>query len=313
MNIQQISEKVNNIGESTFAKLKELAIPLYPKYYHETFMDILGEEEDPSLIDLTKKHPNLFASELKDMEKVLNLDLAKESLEAFAKSNENLKNISDANVVDITSIRKDYENIRTQEVLDVFDLFQNKVIDELTKADETITKLKVEIERLERESHIDPLTKAFNRRVLIQDLEELLHPKHENNNLYVVMFDADDFKNINDSYGHIAGDKTLIFLAKLLQNNFAPNMKIYRFGGEEFITLFQNADFEYVKDCVQNILNETNHSKLLYKGHNIHLTLSAGIAKAQAGESVDALLEKADNALYQAKDSGKNCLKVHKV
>lgn len=308
MNTQQISEKINAIGESTFAKLKELSIPLYPKYYHDTFLDTLGEQDDPSLIDLTKRFPTLFTSELEEMEKVLNLDLAKASLDAFAKSNETLKNISDANIVDITSIKKDYDNVQTQEVLDVFDMFQSKVLDELKKADETITKLKVEIERLERESHIDPLTKAYNRRVFIQDLEELLK---QNTPLYLVMFDADNFKNINDSYGHIAGDKTLIFLSKSLQNTLGASTRIYRYGGEEFIILLQKVDFEYVQNIVQNILTEISESKLLYKGNDIHLTLSAGISKSQTNDNVDSLLERADDALYEAKKSGKNCLKAH--
>lgn len=311
MNTQQISEKINAIGENTFAKLKELSIPLYPKYYHDTFLDTLSEEEDPSLIDLTKKHPALFASEIDEMEKVLNLDLAKTSLEAFETSNKNLKNISDSNIIDITSIKKEYENVQTQEVLQVFNLFQTKVLEELQSADETITKLKVEIERLERESHIDPLTKAYNRRVLIQDLEHLFQQDDVNENLHLVMFDADDFKEINDSYGHIAGDKTLIFLSKLLQNSLGSNTKLYRYGGEEFITIFTKNNFQNIQSLVQSILKETSESKLFYKGNNIHLTLSAGIAKAQEADNVDSLLERADMALYEAKKSGKNCLKAN--
>ncbi len=309
MNNSQITDKINSIGEKSFSKLKELSIPLYPRYYHDTFMDTLSNEEDPSLIDLTNKHPYLFTLEHEDMQRELSLELAKTSLQEFEQSNQNLKNISDANVVDISTIKQEYERIHAKEVLDVLDIFQSKILNELKKADETISKLKLEIERLERESHIDPLTKAYNRRVLVKDLEELLL-SCEKSNLFLVIFDADDFKVINDSYGHIAGDKTLIYLSKLLQSSLQKHTKIYRYGGEEFIILLQDVTLENVQNITSKILQEVDQSKLLYKGFNIHLTLSAGIAHCNNGETIEDILDKADKALYDAKRDGKNCFKV---
>lgn len=307
----QITNKINDIAEESFNKLKSLSIPAYPKYYHDTFMEILSLDDDPSLLDLSMKHPHLFNVFSEDEAHELSFDLAKATLREFENSNINLKNISDENTIDISAIKKEYEGIHSTEVLDVFDSFQSKILGELKNADETITKLKVEIERLERESHIDPLTKTYNRRVFVKDLQEIIKDAKENLDIYVAMFDADNFKNINDSFGHIAGDKTLIYLAKLLQNSLKRNIKIYRYGGEEFIIILQKIDLEDVTAIVTKILQDTDESKLLYKGHNIHLTLSAGISKHTKDDTVDSIVDRADKALYNAKKSGKNCYKVN--
>ena len=163
---------------------------------------------------------------------------------------------------------------------------------------------------MERESNIDPLTKAHNRRVLIKDLEELLNfGKDTDLDMHLVMFDADDFKQINDSFGHIAGDKTLIFLSKLIQNSLRRGTRIYRYGGEEFVVILNRTSRDEAIKVVDRIIKETSDSKLLYKNHDIHLTLSAGICSHQHPMSADDILDKADKALYEAKRSGKNCFR----
>ncbi len=308
----EIADKIFDIGEESFYKLKDLSIPPYPKYYHDTFMETLSASDEPSLIDLTKKHSYLFSLASEEEMNEISFDLAKASLQEFEKSNLNLKNISDENFVDISTIKKDYDRVHAKEVLEVFDTFQSKIITELKNADETITKLKLEIERLERESHIDPLTKAYNRRVFVKDIQEIMDMDSKGNlDLYIIMFDADNFKDINDSFGHIAGDKTLIYLAKLLQNSLKRNTKIYRYGGEEFIIILQKIDLEEVEQIATKILQDTDESKLLYKGHNIHLTLSAGISKYIENDTVDNIIDRADKALYNAKKSGKNCYRIN--
>lgn len=308
-----IVKQITTIGESSFSKLKELSIPPYPKYYYDTFMDELAQANDPILIDLSKKYSYLFSTnEAEDSMSQVSFDLAKSSLHEFEKSNTNLKEISDKSFVDIGAIKNNYDRIHTQEIIDTFDSFQGQILHELKNADETITKLKLEIERLERESHIDPLTKAYNRRVFTKDLAEILTAIEDKDvDMFLIMIDADDFKKINDSYGHIAGDKTLIFLTKLIQSSLRKGVKVYRYGGEEFIIILNRTTLEDAKKSVDRIITETSESKLLYKGHNIHLTISAGIGCYQKGDTPESLIEKADSALYEAKESGKNCFKVN--
>ena len=307
-----IIEEITNLGESSFAKLKELSIPPYPKYYYDTFMDELTNANNPTLIDLSKKYSYLFSTTEEELSlNEVSFDLAKSSLKEFEQSNNNLKNISDQNVIDISTIKNAYERIHTQEIINTFDSFQGQILGELKNADETITKLKLEIERLERESHIDPLTKAYNRRVFTKDMNEILKAVQDKEvDMFLIMIDADDFKVINDSYGHIAGDKTLIFLTKLIQSSLRKGIKVYRYGGEEFVILLNRTTLDDTKKSAQRIINATAESKLLYKGHNINLTISAGISCYKKGDSAEEFVEKADNALYEAKNDGKNCFKV---
>jgi len=306
-----IIEEIVNIGEHSFSKLKELRIPPYPKYYYDTFMDELSQRDNPLLIDLSKKYSYLFSAEEETTVHDMSLNLAKSSLKEFEQSNANLKNISNNNVIDISAIKKDYDRVHTQKILNSFDTFQEQILNELKNADETITRLKLEIEKLERESHIDSLTKTYNRRVFTKDLSEiLLAIENKNIDLFLVMIDADDFKNINDSYGHIAGDKTLIFLAKLLESSLRKGVKVYRYGGEEFIIILNRTTLEEAKKSTDRIINETAQSKLLYKGNNIHLTISAGVACYKKGDTAESFIDRVDKALYEAKDAGKNCFRV---
>lgn len=311
-NTHHISEAVFELANQTLAKLTTLNIPPYPKYYHDTFVEILQKSDDSELLDLSKKHAYLFSNA--QHEEIMNescFGLIKKGLEEFVKTNDNLKYISDETAINIDSIKKDYSSVDTKQVIQAFDHFQSQIIKELEVADATIASLKLEVERLERESNIDPLTKAHNRRVLVKDLEEVLSfGKEKAMDMHLVMFDADDFKKINDSFGHLAGDKTLIFLSKLIQNSLRRGTRIYRYGGEEFVVILNRISLEETIKAVDRIIQETSDSKLLYKGHDIHLTLSAGIASHIQGISADALLDRADKALYEAKKSGKNCFRI---
>lgn len=307
----QISETIFQIGQETFNKLQQLSIPPYPKYYHDMFVENLQKHDDDELTELTKKHSYLFSNAQQE-EQVSEtcFGLMKKGLEEFVKTSDNLKFISDETAINIDNIKKDYASVDTKQVIQAFDLFQNKILDELQVADETIAKLKLEVERLERESNIDPLTKAHNRRVLVKDLEEILSfGKDKRMDMHLVMFDADDFKKINDSFGHIAGDKTLIFISKLIQNSLRRGTRIYRYGGEEFVVILNRISQDEAQKVVGRIIKEISDSKLLYKTHDIHLTLSAGISSHQPGVSSEELLDQADKALYEAKHSGKNCFR----
>lgn len=306
-----LSEMVFELADEAFSKLKSLNIPPYPKYYHDTFIEAMQKSGNSDIMDLSKKHNYLFSNaKQEEMIHESCFGLVKKGLEEFGRANENLKVISDETSVNLDLIKKDYDSIDTRFVIQAFDSFQGKVLQELQIADETIAKLKLEVERLERESNIDPLTKAHNRRVFIKDLDEVLSfGKDKDMDMHLIMFDADDFKKINDSFGHIAGDKTLIFLSKLIQNSLRRGTRIYRYGGEEFVVILNRTSYEEAVRTVNRIIKEIGESKLLYKGHDIHLTLSAGICSHKQNISADEIIDRADKALYEAKKSGKNCFR----
>jgi len=309
---KEVAEKIVKIGNETFNKLETLQVPPYPKYYHDTFMDILSDPQNSDILDLSKKYNYLFSQEETNLRlKESCFDITKQSLKEFEKSNKNLKDISDENAIDIDEIKKEPSSININLVLTSFGIFQQQVLNELGNADETITRLKLEIEKLERESNVDSLTKTYNRRALTKDLEEILKVGEEKElDMQFVIFDADDFKNINDTFGHVAGDKTLIFITRLIDNSIRKGVRVYRYGGEEFVVLFNRSQLENCEKIIQRIIKNTDESKLLYKGNTIHLTISAGITNHVSGDSVEDIINRADNALYDAKKCGKNCYKV---
>jgi diguanylate cyclase (GGDEF)-like protein len=307
-----IKEKIFKIGNETFNKLEDLQIPPYPKYYHDTFMDVLSRPENDDVLNLSKKYNYLFSQDETNLNvKETCFNITKESLKEFEKSNKNLKKISGENAIDIDEIKKEPSSISIANILSSFSTFQQEVLSELNNADETITRLKLEIEKLERESNIDPLTKTYNRRALMKDLEEILIAgKDKELDMQFIIFDADDFKNINDSFGHVAGDKTLIFITRLIENSIRKGIRIYRYGGEEFVVLFNRTQIKNSEKIVQRIIKNTDESKLLYRGNTIHLTLSAGITNHILGDTVESITERADHALYNAKENGKNCYEI---
>ena len=309
---EQIAEKIEEIGNNTFKKLVNLQIPPYPKYYHDTFMDILSDPKNKDILELSKKYNYLFsANEINPSVEDSCFHITKESVREFENSNITLKNISNENIIDIDTIKKEPNNIDAKKVLYSFDNFQKQITKELGNADKTITRLKLEIEKLEIESNIDPLTKTYNRRVLIKDLEDILEVGKERElDMQVILFDADDFKNINDTFGHIAGDKTLIYITRLIQNSIRKGIRIYRYGGEEFIIILNRTQLDAGEKVAERIIKNADESKLLYKGNTIHLTLSAGVTNHLKGDSAETIIDRADNALYLAKKAGKNCKKV---
>ena len=309
---EQIAEKIEEIGNKTFKKLVKLQIPPYPKYYHDTFMDILSDPDNKDILELSKKYNYLFSTNTNDAsveDKCFHI--TKESVQEFENSNTTLKNISNEHFIDIDSIQKEPNSIDAKKVLFSLNNFQKQITKELNNADKTIIRLKLKIGKLERESNIDPLTKTFNRRVLIKDLEEILEVGKERKlDMQLILFDADDFKNINDTFGHIAGDKTLIYITRLIQNSIRKGIRIYRYGGEEFIVILNRTQLDAGEKVAKRIIKNADESKLLYKGDTIHLTLSAGITNHSKGDSVETIIDRADTALYLAKKAGKNCLKI---
>lgn len=155
----------------------------------------------------------------------------------------------------------------------------------------------------------DSLTGAHNRLSLNSAFQHFKHNKDHDSSLCLLILDLDYFKQINDEYGHDAGDKVLIDTSHLLANIVGDN-NIYRIGGEEFcITLFDHSlsQAEHVGERLRNIM--ANH---LFSHHNkrIQLTLSVGICEYREGDNLNELIKLADLELYRAKKNGRNQVRI---
>ena len=308
MKNSKFNKFISEIGDSAYKRLKDLNIPPYPKYYQDSFKDFLNNKrvEDKDLNILMKK--NLYLIEpIKNNQDYKMVDacysIAKESIKEFSKTNEHIKKSS----IDLSKITKDLEDLDNTKLLDSFNDFHKNLLSTLKEADNTITKLQEEILQLEKESNIDPLTKLYNKRALLKDLETILEfGKDKDLDLSLIIFDLDDFKKINDTFGHIAGDKTLIYIAKVLKHSLRQEIKTYRFGGEEFIVILNRIDLAEAEKIAKRILKTISESKLIYKNSTIKITMSGGITKHKKDDTTDSIIERADKALYEAKTAGKN-------
>ncbi|MDR1830509.1 MAG: GGDEF domain-containing protein, partial [Candidatus Fibromonas sp.] len=173
-------------------------------------------------------------------------------------------------------------------------------------------KLLEEKEKVEYLSITDHLTKLYNRRHFSECIEkEFARAARQGENLSFLMIDADKFKNYNDTYGHLQGDKLLVSIAGILKENIMRSSDAaFRMGGEEFGILLPNTDYQGAFLVAEKIRSEVSEMKvpLLDKDGETKITVSIGVAcvKPQSGENPDALMKLADNNLYKAKEMGRN-------
>lgn len=123
----------------------------------------------------------------------------------------------------------------------------------------------------------------------------------------MVIVDVDYFKRFNDRYGHLAGDEALCFVAQSLRGHFRPSDLIARYGGDEFVVLLPDTQFEAAQQTADRVRRAIEDGDPLGDhGPPFKVTASMGVSEMQAGDTLESLLKRADAALYQAKLSGRN-------
>ncbi|MEJ2451598.1 MAG: GGDEF domain-containing protein [Gammaproteobacteria bacterium] len=163
---------------------------------------------------------------------------------------------------------------------------------------------------LDIQANLDPLTGAHNRRAfsLLAD-KEILRARRHNRPLSVLLMDLDNFKRINDHLGHEAGDTLLCLFVSSVQRMLRGEDMFCRFGGEEFVAMMPDtpAELAYqVSERLRKSFMSEATSIAAFSSLSLPITVSIGVAELQRGEDIDALLRRADTALYQAKDKGRN-------
>jgi len=181
-----------------------------------------------------------------------------------------------------------------------------------------VKSLRLEATTLKREledllSHVDPLTGVNSRTSLLTVLREL-HALVKRNVMpcSVVMMDLDHFKGINDNYGHQAGDHVLVACAQYLMRHLRPYDKVFRYGGEEFVLILQNANPDVALSTVGLLRENLAKMPVQHNDMLIGVTASFGISGLSPEFTVEQSLDQADQALYKAKQSGRNCAHLWK-
>ncbi|MDB2562412.1 diguanylate cyclase [Sulfurimonas sp.] len=168
-----------------------------------------------------------------------------------------------------------------------------------------ITELHLSQEKVKSMSYIDELTQIYNRKAYNERIKELLSThKRYKKSFAIMMYDIDNFKHINDTYGHKAGDEVLIEMSSLVKSNIRINDFLFRVGGEEFIILFTEIKLEDAKLVAEKIRRKIEEELIkLYYGD---VTISSGLCEVSDSDKEDTIFKRVDALLYNAKRTGKN-------
>jgi diguanylate cyclase (GGDEF)-like protein len=170
-----------------------------------------------------------------------------------------------------------------------------------------ITQMEIEKKKIEKKAYIDTLTGVFNRNKFDEVLDyEIKQANRYYNGLCMAIVDIDHFKQFNDTYGHIVGDKVLSLLAKTIQKNIRDTDIFARWGGEEFVILMPSTNINEAKTAVENLRKKVEQIRL----ENIsNITASFGVTQFLEHDNEEEIFKRADKALYMAKENGRNCVK----
>ena len=177
----------------------------------------------------------------------------------------------------------------------------------LSEMEKEVTESRIAIEEQRRRASHDNLTGLPNRDAYQKRLEDELARRHRYGSpLSLVVCDVDHFKRINDTYGHLAGDKVLQLLARSLRKNLRDVDFIARYGGEEFVILMPETTSADAYTAAEKLRTKIEQTPFNFRKERVPITMSFGISEFHALESPDTVFERADKALYKAKHEGRN-------
>ncbi len=169
----------------------------------------------------------------------------------------------------------------------------------------------LQYQRMVQCARLDPLTGIQNRAALDSETERHVQLAHRHKTpLAMIVIDIDHFKNINDTYGHTFGDLVLRVLAQRVSRCMRTSDHIFRFGGEEFVLLLPSTDLDGARLLAERIRETLDAHPVTQGDKQATVTVSMGVANLRPNERSDGLFERADSALYEAKNAGRNRVTV---
>ncbi len=185
------------------------------------------------------------------------------------------------------------------------------LIGKVEEMEQETRKVKAHMEEERLRARTDPLTGLPNRAAY----DEYIQQEYDRWSRYrtpfsVVVGDLDFFKKINDNYGHLAGDKVLRLVAKVITKNIRVTDFVGRFGGEEFVIILPSTSAEEATQAMDKLRSSLEGSPFNFHGKPVHITMSFGVTEVKEGDSIDELFSRADEALYQAKEDGRNLVRT---
>ncbi|AVZ79587.1 GGDEF domain-containing protein [Zoogloeaceae bacteirum Par-f-2] len=179
------------------------------------------------------------------------------------------------------------------------------------QAEARIAALQAELDEASRLVSHDPLTGALNRRGLEEMFDkEAARAARRQSSLCIALLDLDNFKKLNDTYGHQSGDDALVHLARVVRENLRPQDSVARYGGEEFILLYPDTELTEAATALTRLQRALTTTFFLADNKKVFITFSAGVTRWVPGEPLEHAVARADAAMYRAKQSGKNRVEI---
>jgi len=246
----------------------------------------------------------------------------KEHLKLNAQLQEQMNDVTDAveKAMSLTTIKEEI-NEKLQSIASTIEYKNNLETTNQQKLNTQLQAMSEQIDNLEKQSKEfevrlheqqlksmeDALTKLNNRACFDEHFAKEMVKHHQNNTeLAIAVIDIDDFKRINDTYGHTAGDKTLQVIAKTMTAILPKTVFIARYGGEEFVVIYQKTNKAALVKSLDTLGKKIASLPFKFKQDKVTITLSIGATHVQVEDNIHLAFERADKGLYQAKSSGKN-------
>ncbi|MBI3529281.1 MAG: diguanylate cyclase [Betaproteobacteria bacterium] len=174
-------------------------------------------------------------------------------------------------------------------------------------AEARIQQMERELEHLTERAREDQLTGTLNRRGLDEAFKrEAARADRQSSPMCVALLDIDNFKKLNDTLGHQAGDEALMHIVQVIKEHLRPADALARYGGEEFVILLPDSDVSEAMDVMARLQRELTKRFFLHNNEKLLITFSCGVSQRSSSEDLEPAVSRADRALYQAKRSGKN-------
>ncbi|MCG8428619.1 MAG: GGDEF domain-containing protein [Chromatiales bacterium] len=290
--IQELNNKIDTHIKASQPFSMEFCETLYRKYIAPADLEHIEAARDQLITSIIETNGTLGETG--------------ESAERFGQMLDNLNTscTQARSVTDILGVVKQALN-ETQDMKNSMDQMRAQ-FDART---EELNKLRDELNQVRHQASLDPLTSLANRATFFDTLEEIISTNSGNPiSATLVMLDIDHFKKVNDTYGHLVGDKVIRFVADVLRKSTKGQDTAARYGGEEFGLILPETPLQGGLRLAENI-RMTICSTNLVKSNGESLgkiTISGGVAEYQAGESVQNFVDRADKALYESKSAGRN-------
>ncbi|MBM4180516.1 MAG: GGDEF domain-containing protein [Betaproteobacteria bacterium] len=321
-----MAQTPNVIGMTVMQRLKETGEPATPENYERYYYELSGlprpqkiaaADPAPPAAAAAEEHAlpgKEFVAEMMSMLRQMLQEVTDKTATLAKDIGEKNKDLS-GNVTSLKASRDKNEILRLlSTVVMQAGGIQNTVEashKDLVETRRALSSMQEELAETRQLLNEDALTGALNRRGLDQTLmREIARAQRLDTKLSLSMVDLDFFKKVNDQHGHEAGDQMLVHFASLIKSVLRKSDAMVRYGGEEFALILPDTDARGAHFVLARLQQLMSKSPLVFEGKQINTTFSAGIATLRGDENGHALLRRADEVLYAAKNGGRNAIKI---